>query len=72
MLYAIQASVLSLQLGKARKDQELIGIRLAHGIKDINHAQLADDTLFLGGASLHIAGRLKNELDGYCQASVAN
>ena len=60
LLYAIQASMLSLQLEKDKKDQELIGIRLARGTKDINHAQFVDDTLLLGGASLHIA---KNELD---------
>ena len=38
LLYAIQASVLSLQLEKARKDQDLISIRMVHGTKDVNHA----------------------------------
>ena len=51
LLYAIQASVLSFQLEDARLDQELPGIRLARGTKDINHAQFADDTILLGGAS---------------------
>ena len=69
LLHERQASMLSLQLEKARKDQELIGIRMAHGTKCINHTQFADDTILLGGESLHIARRFKNELDSYCQAS---
>ena len=51
LLYAIQALVLSFQLEKARKDQDLSGIRMARGTKDINHVQFADDTILLGGAS---------------------
>ena len=69
LLYAIQALVLSLQLEQSRKDQELIGIRMAHETKDINHAQFADDTILLGGATHNIARRFKAELDSYCQAS---
>ena len=38
LLYAIQASVLSFQLEKARNDQDLSGIRMARGAKDINQA----------------------------------
>ena len=51
LLYAIQASVLSFQLDSAKHDQDLPGIKIARGIKDINHAQFADDTILLGGAS---------------------
>ena len=60
LLYAIQASVLSFQLEAARQDQDLPGIQMARGIKDINHAQFADDTLLLGGASTIIARRFKS------------
>ena len=63
LLYAIQASVLSLQLEQARRDQDLISISMAQGTKDINHAQFADDTILLGGASHHIARRFKTDLD---------
>ena len=68
LLYAIQASVLSLQLEQARRDQDLIGISMAWGTKNINHAQFADDTILHGGASQLIAKRFKVELDYYCQA----
>ena len=69
LLYAIQASVLRLQLEYARQDQELPSIRMARGSKDINHAQFADDTLLLGGASQIIARRFKSEINRYCLAS---
>ena len=69
MLYAIQASILSLQLEQARRDQELFGIRMARGTKDINHAQFSDDTIMLGGANQLISHRFKDELNQYCHAS---
>ena len=69
LLYAIQASVLSYQLEKARQEQVLPGIRMARGTKDINHAQFADDTILLGGASQIIARRFQSEITRYCLAS---
>ena len=42
---------------------------MARGTKDINHAQFADDTILLGGASPIIACRFKLELNRYFQAS---
>jgi len=42
---------------------------MARGTKDINHAQFADDTILLGGASQIIARRFKSELNRYCHAS---
>ena len=42
---------------------------MARGSKDINHAQFADDTLLLGGASQIIAHRFKSEINRYCLAS---
>ena len=68
LLYAIQASVLSFQLEYARQDQDLSGIRMARGTKDINHVQFADDTILLGGASQIIARQFKSEMNRYCQA----
>ena len=69
LLYAIQASVLSFQLDSTRHDQDLPGIKMARGIKDINHAQFTDDTILLGGASNIIAQQFKTELNRYCLAS---
>jgi len=42
---------------------------MAHNVKDINHAQFADDTLLLGGAGIHSARSFKNELETYIQIS---
>lgn len=38
-------------------------------IKDINHAQFSDDTLFLGGASINSTRSFKKELDIYKEVS---
>jgi ribonuclease HI len=69
LLYAIQASVLSYQLGNSQVHKNLQGLRIVQGVKDINHAQFADDTLLLGGASPIIAKKFKEELDAYAAAS---
>jgi hypothetical protein len=65
LLYTIQASVLSFQLDQSQQLQELMGLRIARGVRDINHAQFADDTILLGGASTHSAKKFKSELDKY-------
>eukprot|EP00253_Pinus_taeda_P015908 PITA_15908 len=65
LLYAIQASVLSFQLEHNQQNHTLPGLRTTHKVKDINHAQFADDTLLLGGASLLSARHFKRELDIY-------
>ena len=69
LLYAIQASVLSYQLENSQVQNNLQGLRIAQGVKDINHAQFADDTLLLGGASPIIAKKFKEELDAYATVS---
>ena len=69
LLYAIQASVFSFQLNNCQQDLSLPGLRMAQNVKDINHAQFADDTLLLGGAGVHSAKNFKKELDIYFQIS---
>eukprot|EP00253_Pinus_taeda_P004106 PITA_04106 len=69
LLYAIQASVLSFQLDHNQQTQILSGLRIVHQVKDINHAQFADDTLLLGGASINSAKSFKKELDTYREVS---
>ena len=71
MLYAIQASMLSLQLEQARNDHELISIRMACGTRDINRTRFADHTIMLGGIIHNIMRRFKAELDSYFQASAS-
>ena len=65
LLYAIQAAMLSFQLNLSQDNHLLPGLRIAHNVRDINHAQFADDTLLLGGASTHSADQFKQELDIY-------
>jgi hypothetical protein len=48
LLYEIQASVLSFQLDHAQIQNNILVLRIAPGVKYINHAQFADDTLLLG------------------------
>jgi hypothetical protein len=69
LLYAIQASVLSFQLGNCQQNQTLSGLRIVHNVEDINHAQFVDDTLLLGGASVNTARNFKRELDIYKEIS---
>lgn len=42
---------------------------MAHNVEDINHAQFANDTLLLGGASVITARNFKRELDIYKEVS---
>ena len=69
MLYVIQASILNFQLDRYQQHNELLGIRISRGVKNINHAQFADDTILLGGASSILARLFKWELDMYQEAS---
>eukprot|EP00253_Pinus_taeda_P015500 PITA_15500 len=69
LLYAIQASVLSFQLDHNQQTQILPRLRMVHQVKDINHAQFADDMLLLGGASINSAKSFKKELDSYREVS---
>jgi hypothetical protein len=69
LLYAIQASVLSFQLDHDQTHNNLPGLRIAPGVKDINHAQFADDTQLMGGASMPTTKKFKKELDAYTQIS---
>ena len=57
--------MLSFQLNLSQDNHLLPGLRIAHNVRDINHAQFADDTLLLGGASTHSADQFKQELDIY-------
>jgi len=64
-LYIIMAETLSRAPEKQRKERNITGIRIAKGVKTINHSLFADDTLLLGGASTIIARRFKKVLDDF-------
>ena len=71
LLYAIQASILSFQLNLSQDIHTLPGLRISNNVRDINHAQFADDTLLLGGANPHSAAQFKHELDIYKRSLAA-
>lgn len=47
-------------------DQEIVGLCIAKGVENINHALFVDDTLLLGDASVLIASIFKGVLDEFC------
>ena len=69
LLFVLQASVLSFYLDKKQQDQEIVGLSIARGVKNINHALFADDTLLLGAATPLSASRFKKVLDEFCEVS---
>ena len=62
LLFFIFASTLSFQLDKSHLDQDLLRVQIVRGVKEINHAQFADDTLLLGGASIQITSLFNNNI----------
>lgn len=48
-------------------DQEIVGLCIERGVKNINHA--LDDTLLLGVAFVLMASRFKGVLDEFCMVS---
>lgn len=69
LLFVLQASALSFLLNRKQTEQEIMGINIARGVKSINHALFADDTLLLGAASVVLANRFKEVVDDYCADS---
>lgn len=51
------------------QDQDINGLYIARGVKNINHALFADDTLLLGTASFSYASKFKSFLDEFSEAS---
>jgi hypothetical protein len=69
LLFVLQASVLSFYLDKKLLEQEIIGLCIERGIKNINHALFADDTLLLGATTVPITSIFKGVLDDFCKDS---
>eukprot|EP00253_Pinus_taeda_P009185 PITA_09185 len=69
LLFVIQASVLGFLLNKKLQDQDINGLCIARGEKNINHALFADDTLLLGPATLSSASKFKAVLDDFSKAT---
>jgi hypothetical protein len=58
-----------LRWSDAPASQLLSRINIIRGAKSINHAQIVDDTLLIGGASSTIASQFKHILDSFLDAS---
>jgi hypothetical protein len=67
LLYALVTEPLNRRLEWERLNGTIIGLRIARGVKRINHSQFVDDMLLLGGASRVIARRFKSILDQFTQ-----
>lgn len=50
-------------------DQDMARLCIARGVKNINHALFAEDTLLLGATSVLMASRFKGALDEFCMVS---
>jgi hypothetical protein len=60
---------LSIKLIVEKKAETVPCIRTVKGLEPINHALFADDSLFLGGASIRIAQTFSNILQSFCRIS---
>lgn len=68
-VYILMAETLSIQLENQRLKRKITGIRIARGVKEINHSLFVNDTLLIGGASNIISRQFKNVLDDFLDVS---
>jgi hypothetical protein len=71
MPFVLQASSLSYILEKRRFDQDILGLQIVRGVKEINHALFTDDSLLLGEAFVHTSCQFKLVVDEFCEASAS-
>ena len=69
LLFVLHVSVLSFYLDQKLVDQEILGLNIAKGVKNVNHTMFADDTLLLGATSARSASSFKENLDDYSEAT---
>jgi hypothetical protein len=67
-LYIIMAKSLSRKLEAERRSGNLLRIKVAKGVRSINHSWFVGDTLLLEGASTIMATRFKAVLDFFIRA----
>jgi hypothetical protein len=65
LLYVIMAETLNRTLEWESNNGTIPGIKIAQGVKRINHSQFVDDTILLSGASKIMARRLLQVLDTF-------
>jgi hypothetical protein len=69
MLYVLMEESLNRILEHERRTGSIPGLKIARGVRRINHSQFVDDTLLLGGSSQIMASRFKLVLDQYGEVS---
>ena len=69
-LYFLVAEAMRRNLHHLQEFGDLKGSNIARGVKASNHAQFADDTILLGGASITIAHRFKCIMSTFLKATV--
>ena len=67
LLFVLHVSVLSFYLDQKLVNQEILGLNIARGVKNVNQTLFADDTFLLGAASARCALRFKEVLDDYSE-----
>jgi hypothetical protein len=61
---------LKLYPGKKKiRSEDILGLQIVRGVKELNHDLFADDSLLLGAASVHAANQFKLVVDEFCIAS---
>ena len=60
---------MSKKLQTLQNNGEIRGLEIAKGVKNANHAQYADGTILLGGASVIITQRFKEAISIFLKAS---
>ena len=60
---------MSTKLQHMQESSEFKGLKIARGVRDVNHSQFANDTILLGGASTIIAERFNGALYIFLKAS---
>ena len=67
-LYLLVEESMSMKLQHLQDSSDLKGLKIARGIKAINHAHFADDTILLGGAPSIIAERFNCALSAFLKS----
>lgn len=69
LLHVLMAEALNRKLDYEGRSGSIPGLKIARGVRRINHSQFVDNTLLIGGASKIMASRFKLVLDQYVEVS---
>jgi hypothetical protein len=69
ILYVLMEKSLNISLEWESASSNIPGLKIAQGVKRLNHSQFADDTIILSGASKILARRILRVLDTFLTVS---